>query len=63
MNGEKTYALVTGATGGLGKAFACALAKRGGRYGQTQRIDVGVFRSPFYLGLHFRFQRIYSESV
>ena len=29
MNGEKTYALVTGATGGLGKAFVYALAKRG----------------------------------
>ena len=26
---ERTYALVTGATGGLGKAFVFALAKRG----------------------------------
>ena len=29
MQTEKTYALITGATGGLGKAFAFLLAKRG----------------------------------
>ena len=28
-NKTKTYALITGATGGLGKAFVCAVAKRG----------------------------------